>query len=340
MAQLGFFDEDERKEKLSKLGDSLERLDKVVDWKSFKPILEKAFRKESKGPGGRPPYDYIMMFKILILQRIYNLSDEQTEFQINDRITFMRFLGLTMSDRIPDAKTIWNFRNELVEKKVIEKLFAKFNRSLESQGIIKKEGVIVDATFVDAPRQRNTPDENESIKNDEMPEGWDNQDEKTVHKIRQKDTDARWTKKRDETHYGYKDHVKADIKSKLITGYTVTSAAVHDSNELKNLVKKNDGKVYADSAYVGKGKELPEDVELIVCEKGYRNHPLTEEQKKNNRMKSRTRCRIEHIFGFITVSMKGLTLRCIGKARAEFNIGLTNLIYNMFRYETIKRCGL
>ena len=232
---------------------------------------------------------------------------------------------------MPDAKTIWLFRNTLTELKIIDALFSQFNQMLEAQGIITHTGTIVDATFVDAPRQRNSRDENEQIKNSEIPEEW----KKNPHKMSQKDTDARWTKKRDETHYGYKDHVKADADSKLILDYTVTPANVHDSNEFEEFFNDQDNAAYADSAYVG--RNLPEHVKNEVCEKGYRNKPLTEAQKENNRRKSRIRCRIEHIFGFMTMSMHGLMVRSIGIERAKFNIGLTNLVYNLCRYALLSR---
>lgn len=337
MSEHGLFDEECRLRRLSELGDTLEKLDAVVDWEIFRKPIEKVTAKEVKGAGGRPPFDSIMMFKILILQRIYNISDDQTEFQINDRMSFMRFLGLQLSDKVPDAKTIWHFRNELSNAKISRKLFDRFNRTLEKENIIRHDGVIVDATFVEAPKQRNNHEENETIKEGGIPEEWKKDDTKTVHKVSQKDTDARWTKKNDVSYYGYKDHVKADRKTKLIVDYTVTDASVHDSKEISKLVKSGDKKVWADSGYAGKEDELPVDVEKIICDKGYRNRPLTEKQKKSNRKKSKIRCRIEHIFGFMTTSLHGLTLRCIGKVRADFNIGITNLIYNMCRVDIIAR---
>ena len=150
------------------------------------------------------------------------------------------------------------------------------------------------------------------------------------NKLRQKDTDARWTKKGDELHYGYKNHVKADAESKFITDYAVTSANVHDSQALNDLIDDTDYALYADSAYFGEPifAKLPGGLEIRVHEKGSRNHPLTEEQKASNKEKSRIRVRIEHIFGFMTNSMKGITVRSIGKLRAMFNAGITNLIYN------------
>ena len=335
--QKGLFDEENRMEKLSRLGDSLVRLNDAIQWEIFRPALDKALRKEPKGAGGRPPYDSLLMFKILILQRIYNLSDDQIEYQINDRWSFMRFLGLHMEDRVPDAKTIWLFRDSLVKADAMRGLFDIFSGQLEAAHLITRTGTIVDATFIDAPRQRNSREENARLKVGDIPEEW--KKEEHAHKLRQKDTDARWTKKGNETHYGYKDHVKADAESKLITGYVVTSANVHDSKALLELVEGKDKSLYADSAYSGAELQakLPKTVEARIHEKGYRNHPLTEAQKESNRKKSKVRARIEHIFGFMTMSLHHLTVRSIGIARAAFNVGLTNLLYNLCRYEFLIR---
>jgi len=328
--QLNLMPEEAQLQRLSKLGDSLEKLN-IIDFEAFRPMLVNVYKKERKSNAGRPPFDVVMMFKILVLQRLFNLSDDQTEYQITDRMSFQRFIGLSLGERVPDAKTIWLFHDTLTQSGVIRDLFLTFNSMLASKGIITHTGTIVDATFVDAPRQRNSRGENEQVKNGETPEEW----KENPHKLAQKDTDARWTKKNDETHYGYKDHVKVDADSKIIMDYATTSANVHDSNEFTDFLTEEDRVVYADSAYVG--KEIPNYVENRVCEKGYRNNPLTDEQKENNRKKSKTRCRIEHVFGFMTGSMHGITLRSIGIERAEFNIGLTNLVYNICRYTILKR---
>lgn len=336
--QLGLFSEEKRLEKLTKLGDSLEKLH-IIDWEIYRPILNGVFKKENKSPVGRPPYDYLLLFKILILQRLFNLSYDQTEYQINDRMSFMRFLGLTLGDRVPDAKTIWLFRDTLTHANVIEELFSLFNRELESQGIITHKGTIVDATFVEAPRQRNTREENKAIKEGKTPEEWTKITPEAAHKLAQKDTDARWTVKGGEKHYGYKNHTKVDSDSKIITDYAVTNAAVHDSNKIVEFIDETDKVVYADSAYAGHeiSEKLNKNVKNNIHEKGYRNHPLTDKQKENNRKKSKIRARIEHIYGFMTGSMNGITVRCIGLKRAEFNIGLTNLVYNLCRYSILKR---
>lgn len=337
MKQIGFFDESNCLSKLSKLGDQLEKLNRIVDWRMFESILNRVFAKEQKGTGGRPPYSYVLLFKILILQKLFNISDDQAEFQINDRMTFRRFLGLSLGDPVPDAKTIWLFRDTLVKAGVSEDLFNSFSVQLEQLGVISHKGTIVDATFVEAPRQRNTREENQQIKTGKIPEEWEKPE--NVHKLRQKDTDARWTKKNNEKHYGYKNHVKVDAESKLITGYAVTDSAVHDSKALIDLLDKKDKVLYADSAYSGNpiAEKLPKEIENQIHEKGYRNKPLSEDQKAENKRKSKIRVRIEHVFGYMTGTMRGITIRSIGITRAKFNIGLTNLVYNLCRYEILSR---
>jgi IS5 family transposase len=328
----GFWDQDFRLSKLSKLGDPLERLNKGIDFEIFRELLESRLNKLAKAPGGRPPYDYVLMFKVLILQRYYNLSDEQIEFQINDRLSFMRFFDLSISDDIPYSRTVWNFREQITDLGLVEELFALFLEKLTVLGLIINEGKIIDASFVEVPRQRNRKAENEQIKAGNGGELWDDKPTKK----RQKDIDARWTKKNKQTFYGYKNHAKEDVKSKLITKYKVTSAEVHDSQALDELLDEKDKgePFYADSAYAGDPQEkiiASKEMENRVCEKGYKNHPLTEEQKANNTEKSRIRSRVEHIFGFMEMSMNGMYIQCIGIKRATAIIGLMNLTYNMFR---------
>jgi IS5 family transposase len=173
-----------------------------------------------------------------------------------------------------------------------------------------------------------------------VPEEWEKEENK--HKKRQKDTDARWAKKNNETHYGYKNHVKVDKKHKIITKQRVTGAEVHDSQELKNLVEEGKDKIiYADAAYVGEEVQncIPKGVKNRIHEKGNRNKPLTKTQKRNNKAKSHIRARVEHVFGMMTNTMKGITVRSIGIARACFNIGLMNLAYNLSRYAYLRRIG-
>ena len=331
------FSEQFRLDKLSKQGDPLERLDKVIEWEYFRDIIEKINKKKMVNAGPKP-YDPLLMFKILILQRYYNLSDAQIEYQILDRLTFCRFLGLSLNDKIPDEKTVWDFRNRLIEKGLEKDLFEKFTALLETHGLIAHEGKIIDASFIEAPRQRNSREKNKEIKAGKTPSEWDDK----PNKKRQKDVDARWTKKNNQTHFGYKDHAKVDNKHKFIDTYTTTSASVHDSQALDDLLtEKDEGQnLWADSAYTGEEQEntiRKYKVNNKVHEKGYKNRPLTQAQKESNTEKSRIRARVEHVFGFMEQSMNKLYINSIGIKRAVGFVGLVNLTYNLFRYEQVTR---
>lgn len=327
--QPGFFDVNNRIEKIKEYNSPLLRLAEHIDFNFFRDELETYFRQgRDYSKGGRPPYDYVLMFKILVLQYFYNISDDQTEFCINDRFSFMQFLDLQIGQRVPDAKTIWHFKNELSREDMISKLFTLLHDQLLADGIILNKGTIVDASFVNVPRQRNSREENARIKEGVDMEEW------TDEKARQKDVDARWTKKNDETHYGYKDHIKADAATKLITGFEVTDASVHDSNMLDELINDQDKVVFADSAYRSEAQEerlAQAGIESKIMEKGFRNKPLTNAQIARNKQRSKTRVRVEHIFGFMTNSMNGIFTRSIGIIRVKAAIGMKNLTYNLFR---------
>lgn len=309
-------------------------IDKVVDFEMFRSTLEnKLLNTNKKNNAGAKPFDVLLMFKILILQRYYGLGDKQIEYQIIDRISFKKFLGLETGDKIPDEKTVWAYRESLTNKGLVEELFNQFKSYLETKELIFNEGQLVDASFTIAPRQRNTREENEKIKNGEGNDLWNDNPHKKCHK----DIDARWTQKNKETFYGYKNHAKVDSKSKFINTYVVTDASVHDSQALDALDKKDEGQeLHADSAYTGEEQEKTIEKHKMknkVHEKGYRNKPLTEEQKISNKEKSKIRARVEHVFGFMEQSMNGLFIKSIGIVRATGIIGLINLTYNLFRYE-------
>jgi len=335
----GLFDEQETYQKLSQIGNPLEMISKVVEFEAFRPNLEsKLLNKNKKSNAGAKPFDVVMMFKIMILQRFYGLGDTQIEYQILDRLSFKKFLGLESGDKIPDEKTVWAFREQLTNSGLIEIIFDQFTQYLESKNLIMNEGKMIDASFTVAPRQRNTREENQMIKENKGSELWNDKPNKKKHK----DIDARWTKKNNETFYGYKNHAKVDTKSKFIDKYQVTDASVHDSQVLDDLLTENDEgqDFHADSAYFGdKQNDIIEKYKLKnkVNEKGYRNKPLSEEQKESNREKSKTRARVEHVFGFMEQSMNGLVLNSVGLVRATGIIGLINLTYNLFRYEQVMR---
>lgn len=333
----GLFDYEYQLELINQHKPPLQKLNAVIDWEMFRKPIEEALAIEPKGLGGRPSFNRLLMFKILILQRYYNLSDEQTEFQIKDRLSFQQFLGLQIGDKVPDEKTIWLFKEQLSEKNLSDQLFELFTRMLISNGIVAKEGSIVDASFVNVPRQRNSREENQTIKEGKVPKNF----EQNPAMKSQKDCDARWMKKNGERHYGYKNHINADMKTKLITKFSTSSAAPHDSTETENLFDQSDNIAYADSAY--RSEKIETYLESINCkshihEKAYRNKPLEIQQDLHNHMKSKIRSRVEHVFGFMTNSMNnGLNLKAIGKKRIDSLIGLLNLTYNLFRYEQLVR---
>lgn len=340
------FEEEFTIEALSAMGNPLEVLAKFIDFEMFRPVLEEVLlTKECKTPAGRKPIDVVLLFKIIFLQRYYGLGDHQIQYQIIDRTSFRQFLGIRTVAEIPDEKTIWLCKDRLSKAGAFDLLFDKFRAELNDKGLSFNEGKIIDATFVEAPRQRNTKEENKQIKEGNGDSLWNPEDgdtdrekQRKRNKKRHKDIDASWTKKRGEKHYGYKGHVKADKKTKLIEKYKGTTAKVHDSNIIADILEESDKgqDLYLDAGYEAKGDVVKAcGMNPVICEKGHRNHPLTDEQKQNNRKMSKSRCRIEHIFGFIEGAMHGSIVRSIGMVRAEANIALTCLVYNIFRYTQI-----
>jgi transposase, IS5 family len=185
----GFFDVEDRLAGLSKKGDDLERLAAVVEFELFRPELERAVPRADRSKGGRPPFDHVLMFKVLILQTQNSLSDERCEFYLRDRLTWMRFLGRGLGDAVPDANTIWTFREALTKAGALERLFELFDQQLRAQGYLAMSGQLVDASIVAAPKQRNTTAEKQAIREGRVPEDW--QDKPA--KLSQKDRDPRWT---------------------------------------------------------------------------------------------------------------------------------------------------
>ena len=301
MGQLGFFDADKRLQALSARGDPLEAIDHLVPWESFRAEIEAVVltpEELKKSSAGRKPFDAILMFRMLVLQALNNLSDEQVEYQVRDRLSFSRFLGLAIADSIPDATTLLLFREKLAKAGMIEKLFDRFDQHLAAKGYMARGGQIIDASIVPVPTQRNSRDENAELQAGRTPAGW----KQKPAKVRQKDRDARWTKKHGRSFFGYKNHVNADAKHKLIRHYAVTDAAVHDSQELDGLLDKGNtcNDVFADSAYRSakiESKLRASGYNSRIHRRGRRNHPLSLAQMRVNYAKSRIRARIEHVFG-------------------------------------------
>ena len=271
--QAGFFDLDERLKELSAKGDNLERLNGLVDFEMFRPDLARAVPRSDGSKGGRPPFDHVFMFKVLVLQASHSLSDERTEYLIKDRLSFMRFLGLGLADPVPDANTIWTFREALTRaeiegKPAIEVLFARFDAALRAAGFLAMGGQIIDASIVACPKQRNTEEEKREIKAGRIPEAWKDK----PAKLAQKDRDARWTVKWSKAKpaedgsarvdiavpaFGYKNHIGIDRRHGLIRTWAVTDAARHDGALLPVLLDRANtaSEVWADTAYRSRANE-------------------------------------------------------------------------------------
>lgn len=315
--------------RLDQLGNPLVELDGRIDWNAFRSTLNRVHQKQSKGKAGAKPKDVVMMFKGLVIQNLYGLSDDQLEYQIEDRRSFQRFLGLSNHQRSPDAKTFWAFRNRLSALNLTEALFNQLSKQLNEAGYVARKGQIIDATIVPAPIQRNTRQENAEIKQGDIPDDWDD------HKQRQKDVDARWTKKNGKSHYGYKNHIDVDNENKVIRHYEVTDASVHDSKVFEELLDADNSSaaVWADSAY------RSEEKERRLAELGYRSHvqrkgkrgtPLSPRALQGNHTRSKVRSRVEHVFGAQS-NLRRKAIRSIGIVRARTEIGMMNIVYNMRR---------
>jgi IS5 family transposase len=351
VGQPGFFDVDERLQDISAKGDDLERLNQIVDFEVFRADLERAAPRGDRSKGGRPPYDHILMFKVLILQASHSLSDERTEYLIKDRLSFMRFLGLTLADRVPDANSIWNFREALTrtivdDKPAIEVLFKRFDAALAQAGFLAMGGQIIDATIVAAPKQRNTEVEKKDIKEGRIPDDW----KANPTKLRQKDRDARWTVKFTKAKpaedgakridiaipaFGYKNHIGIDRAHGLIRTWRATHAARHDGAQLPDLIDKQNtaSGVWADTAYRSAKNEehlARNGLRSQIHRKKPKGKPMPEAIARANGKKSKVRAGVEHVFARQKGPM-ALVIRTIGLARATTKIGLVNLTYNMKR---------
>jgi transposase, IS5 family len=349
--QAGFWDYEEHLARLTKSGDPLVTLAKVVDFEPFRYRLETALKRSDGSKGGRPPYDPVLMFKVLVLQALYNLSDDQAEFQIRDRLSFMRFLGLNPNAPSPDAKTIWLFREQLVQARVIEKLFALFAARLKASGYLAQGGQIIDATVIAAPRQHLTDEEKALIRQGKAAdEIWPDAPAKAA----QKDIDARWTMKRGSLKrseagearapvpaqimvpmFGYKNHAGIDRTFGFIRKWAVTHAARHDSGAFGDVLDTENiaQSVWADTAYRSAKNEAAirrARLKSMIHFRKPKGKPIDNRRQRANASRSKVRSAVEHVFA-VQKSQMALFVRTIGIERARMKIGMANLAYNFKR---------
>lgn len=329
------FAAEEREAKLSKLGDPLQDLNRHVDFAALAAAVDRALPRPHRYFGGRPPYPTELMVRLLVIQQLFNLSDEQLEYQVLDRSSFQRFLGIRDSGKVPDRNTVWSFRERLVQAGLGATLFDEVNRQLQAQGYLARCGQIIDATLVPVPIQRNGRHENAQIKQGETPADW------SAKKIAHKDVDARWTEKHGKQTFGYKLSASTDCRYKLIRKVHISPANEGDQTHLEKVVDpaNTSRDLYADRGYT----------ELDSLEQaGWRQHiqrrakpkrALSPTQAGRNRRIATTRARGEHPFAGLR-QLGGKFLRCIGLERATLQLQLKAATYNLKRLCWLKEAGV
>jgi transposase len=321
-----FFDIDERLHRLSGLGDHLEAFAEAVDFEMLRADFMAALNYSDGAQGGRPPFIPVMMFKILVIQAMDNLSDERAEFLISDRMFFMRFLGLSLADRVPDARTIWLYREKLTKAGAIEPLFARFDAALRASGYIPMSGQIVDAALVATPKQRNTEDEKKAINEGRILEEWKDR----PAKLRQKDRDARSRCALDcEVQHGERASRRNEAtrrhRHNTNTASSVWADTAYRSAANATFMEKS-GFVSRVHRKKPKGKPMPEAVHRATAPP---RHRATAEKPK-------VRSYVKHVFA-AEKDRTGLLIRTIGIARAKVKIGMANLVYNFMRLIFLQR---
>ncbi|WP_119396561.1 IS5 family transposase [Salinibius halmophilus] len=332
MQQSSLFFQDKTALKLDQLNDPLAKLNEIVDWEDFRADLSEVRKSHDPRKGGRPPQDLVVMFKAIFLRHYYGLSHDQVEFQVTDRLSFRRFLGLGIDQNVPDAKTVWHYEDCFSKTKLLDRVFDKLLAQIEQAGYYARGGTIVDASIIETPKRSSE----ERLKKRHGVE----EDAELPSKVRQQhDPDSRWTKKHNKSYYGYKNHIAIDNEHKIIRSQLTTPANKHDGHELDELVDANNsnGKVYADSAYQSQANEE------MLARRGFKSeihkrNRKTKEGKNDRRIeagnhtKSKTRVRVEHVFGDIKRHGSKFGIRSVGIARATLAITMSNLVYNVRRF--------
>lgn len=319
----------EREAKLDKLGDVLQVLVKHVDFAALAAEIDRAAPRPNPSRGGRPPFPTLIMVKALFIQQFYGLSDEQLEFQLLDRLSFQRFVGLRHSSQIPDRTTYWTFRERLQAAGASEAIFAAVGRELSRHGYIARCGQIVDASLVSAPVQHNRKAEREIVKQAAMPADW------TPAKRRQKDIDATWTKKHGKSYFGYKLSANVDRRYKLIRKIKVSTASEHDTHHLEDVLDRANTSrdLYGDKGYIDSEREarlIRAGWRVHIQHKAPKGKPLSDCQKRRNTGIARPRARVEHVFASLS-QMGGKGLRTVGLTRANLQLHWKSAAYNLRR---------
>jgi len=331
-----FADEHHRK-KIDALGDPLSEIESHIDFAALAAAVDTIAPRPVSPQGGRPPYPTETMVRILVLKRLYNLSDEQMEYQLLDRMSYKRFCGLSNATHIPDRTTVWTFENRIGEAGA-KALFDGVSEQLLRKGFIARGGQIIDATLVPAPKQHNSRDEKELIDQGAMPVDW------KPAKRRQKDLDASWTRKHGKSYFGYKLSINVDKKYKFIRKIETDTASTHDSQHFEKVFDScnTSRDVYADRGYPSEEREAwlkEKGFRNQIQRKGRRNNALSACQQRRNHRIAKTRARVEHAFATME-QMGGKLIRTIGWARASFAMTMMAASYNVKRFVYFRKAGI
>jgi transposase, IS5 family len=315
VGQLGFSDHVVSGQR-SRRKDQLGEIDGLIDWTQVAGLLRPLRNRGT----GRPPYPPLVLFKALLLQRWYALSDEALEDALCDRLSFRRFVGLGLEEAIPDASTLCRFRSDMAAAVLGDALFAAVGRSLDARGLIVRAGTLIDASLIQAavaePRKQ--------------PGGGTSR----------VDPEASWAKKGSKATFGYKLHIAVDQGSGLVRAARITDARVADCTLGPDLVQGDEAAVYADMAYdnAAMRTHLAEaGIANAVMARPNRYHPLTPEAKQRNSQIGRIRGRVEGVFGTLKRSYRRHRLVYIGLAKNRLDLLLTLLAFNLRKARSLSR---
>lgn len=309
-----------RRKKRSRSDDLLKKINQFVDWKKLEVICQPMYKSSRRG---RPTVPIQFSLKCLILQYLYNLSDPALEDALIDRFSFQRFLGISFETDIPDFSTIWRFRERLSKAGLLEQLFDAVLEQLEQRNTILRRGTLIDATLVQAARR---PPKADSLQDSGSSSGG--------RESAQRDRDASSVKQGKKFCYGYKGHIAVDQGSGIIRKQSFTSACVHDSQQTGELICGDEQSVFADKAYANDERKRSfrkEGVYYGILDKGKRNHPLSQKQKKANNRKSRIRSAVERPFAWFKRMLGYRLVRYVNLRRNALQFTFLCIIHNFRR---------
>jgi IS5 family transposase len=332
-------------EKRTRKDTFLRQINQIIKWQPIEKEINKVYKKGFSADG-RPSYPGILLFKMLLLEQWYNLSDPGVEDMVNDSLSTMRFCGLQLEDDVPDHSVVSRFRKELTEKKAFDRLLKKINAQLKGKGIMVKEGAaMVDASITDTPRQpkgKTTYEVAIDRHEEERKEEEKDKEEKSMKLIKQVqpgvDTEARWLKKSGKLRYGYKRHISTEDEGLVLAVHT-TTANEHDSKGLKKIVKKTPKRNMKKGILGDKGFKVPDNDKLLKDEgiknriqhKAYRNRPLTEWEVYFNKLISKQRYKVERTFGGMKRWFGAGRAKYVGLSKTHSQHVLEAIAYNLYR---------